>query len=179
MIMWGHQGRKDKILNKLLNSDPKTTDISQMPMLAFALRRIYEATGDVSLLKEFLPKVTEYYTWWAKERQPDNDGLIVIIHPWESGLDASPMYDEAVGVKNPQPKLMEFYPQFEKIILSYRFIYDWDQSKIVKKKSHKISHKWPTYFVVKEVGVNAVYAYSWKILSELAAAYNEPLSYYC
>lgn len=45
-------------------------------------------------------------------RQPDRDGLIVIIHPWQSGLDASPMYDEALGVKNPQPKLKELYPQF-------------------------------------------------------------------
>ena len=89
------------------------------------------------------------------------------------------MYDEALGVTNPQPKLMELYPSFEKIILSYRFVYDWDQSKIIKKKHHKIHKKWPTYFVVKEVGVNAVYAYSWKILSELAAEYNEPLSYYC
>jgi|JI6StandDraft_1071083.scaffolds.fasta_scaffold15738_5 hypothetical protein len=51
MIMWGHQGKKDKILNKLLQSDPKTTDISQMPMLAFALRRIYETTKNLTLLK--------------------------------------------------------------------------------------------------------------------------------
>lgn len=41
MIFWGKQGKKDKILNNLLNSDPKTSDISQMPMLAFALRRIW------------------------------------------------------------------------------------------------------------------------------------------
>lgn len=33
--------------------------------------------------------------------------------------------------------------------------------------------------MVKEVGVNSVYAYSWKILADLAAEYNEPLSYYC
>jgi hypothetical protein len=103
MIMWGKQGIKDILLNTLLNSDPKTTDISQMPMLAFALLRIYEETKNITLLKEFLPKVTEYYTWWQRYRQPDNDGLIVIIHPWESGLDASPMYDEALGVTNPQP----------------------------------------------------------------------------
>ena len=40
-----------------------------------------------------MPKLVEYYEWWAKIRQPDNDGLRVVIHPWESGLDASPMYD--------------------------------------------------------------------------------------
>lgn len=51
MIFWGKESLKDKVLNKLMNSDPKTTDISQMPMLAFALRRIYEQTKNVSLLK--------------------------------------------------------------------------------------------------------------------------------
>jgi glycogen debranching enzyme len=55
-----------------------------MPMLAFALRRIYEETKNKTLLEEFLPKVTEYYTWWRRDKQSDHDGLVVIIHPWES-----------------------------------------------------------------------------------------------
>lgn len=42
MIFWGPEGIKDKILNPLLNSDPTVTDITQMPMLAFSLERIYE-----------------------------------------------------------------------------------------------------------------------------------------
>lgn len=58
-------------------------------------------------------------------------------------------------------------------------MYKWDQSKIIAQKKKPIHKKWPTYFVVKEVGVNSVYAYSWKILADLAAEYNEPLSYYC
>lgn len=76
-------------------------------------------------------KIIDYYEWWAKERQPSFDGTIVIIHPWESGLDASPAYDEALKVENPQPKLMEMYPQFEKLIISYKFIYRWKQRKII------------------------------------------------
>ena len=42
MIFWGKEGLKDKVINLLLNSDPTVTDISQMPMLAFSLERIYE-----------------------------------------------------------------------------------------------------------------------------------------
>lgn len=42
MIFWGKEGLKDKIINRLLLSNPTVTDISQMPMLAFALKRIYE-----------------------------------------------------------------------------------------------------------------------------------------
>lgn len=93
--------------------------------------------------------MVEYYEWWAKIRQPDNDGLIVVIHPWESGLDASPMYDEALGVKHDKPKLMEMYPQFEKLLIKYKFKYKWDQKKIVGPKEYPAKHYWPDYFVIK------------------------------
>lgn len=78
------------------------------------------------------------------------------------------MYDEALGVKNPQPSLKQFYPQFEKLIINYKLKYKWDQSKIIGPKSKPIKHIWPDYFVIKEVGVNAVYTASWKILANLA-----------
>jgi hypothetical protein len=45
MIFWGNQTWKDKLLNKLLLSDTTQTDITQMPMLPLALKRIYEATN--------------------------------------------------------------------------------------------------------------------------------------
>ena len=41
MIFWGDQSKKDILLNKLLLSDPTQTDITQMPMLPIALKRIY------------------------------------------------------------------------------------------------------------------------------------------
>ena len=51
MIFWGHEGTKDILINRLLGSDPTVTDISQMPMLAFSLERIYEETKDKGILK--------------------------------------------------------------------------------------------------------------------------------
>lgn len=50
MIFWGKQSEKDKIINRLLNSDPTVTDISQMPMLAFSLERIYEELKNKAIL---------------------------------------------------------------------------------------------------------------------------------
>ena len=83
MIYWGHQSTGSVLLNKLLLSDTSQTDITQMPMIAIALKRIYEATNkDKKILEEFLVKLIEYHGWWAHERQPDHDGLVVIIHPW-------------------------------------------------------------------------------------------------
>lgn len=94
MIFWGKQSWKDKLLNKLLLSNTTITDITQMPMLPISLKRIYQATNkNKTILQEFLIDIIQYHGWWAYNRQPDHDGLVVIIHPWESGLDASPMYD--------------------------------------------------------------------------------------
>lgn len=82
MIFWGKEGLKDKLVNFLQNSDPTVTDISQMPMLAFSLERIYEEVQDKAILEEFLYKLIDYHEWWARYRQPNYDGLVVIIHPW-------------------------------------------------------------------------------------------------
>jgi hypothetical protein len=94
MILWGDLGIAASLYYKLTLSDSSQTDITQMPMIPIALKRIYEASNkSKEILDEFLVKLIEYHGWWAHERQPDQDGLVVIIHPWESGLDASPMYD--------------------------------------------------------------------------------------
>jgi hypothetical protein len=50
MIFWGKESLKDKVLNKLFFTDPTVTDISQMPMVIFALQRIYKATKNKTLL---------------------------------------------------------------------------------------------------------------------------------
>jgi len=52
MIFWGEQSKKDVLLNTLLLSDTTQTDITQMPMLPIALKRIYEEKGkDITILQ--------------------------------------------------------------------------------------------------------------------------------
>ena len=113
-------------------------------------------------------KLIEYHGWWSYYRQPDHDGLVIIIHPWESGLDASPMYDEALRVEHDQPKLKELYKQFIELEVSYKYFYRWNQNKIIRKKGHRAYKKFLDYFVIKEVGVNSVYTYGWKVLADLS-----------
>lgn len=94
-------------------------------------------------------------------RSPDGDNLVCIIHPWESGLDASPVYDPAWGITDPQPPFLvcqlklklifkDLYPKFLKLPISYKWKYDWDQKKICQSPSPS--------FLFKDVGVNSVYA---------------------
>jgi glycogen debranching enzyme len=73
--------------------DRYTSSSIQPPVLATALERVYRATGDESFLAHCLPPTMAFYDWLARERDPDGDGLIAIIQPDESGVDASPKFD--------------------------------------------------------------------------------------
>ncbi len=103
---------------------------------------------------------------------------MVIIHSWESGLDASPLYDKPYNVKHPQPKFSELYPKFVELTAVYKYKMHWNQTAIINevRSSKGLIDQ---YFVVKDVGVNAVYASSWGILADLAAQYDPQLSAYC
>jgi hypothetical protein len=62
----------------------------QPPVLAWAWRI---AVGDPALV----PGIVRHYDWLAVHRDLDGDGLIWIVQPDESGLDASPQFDAIWG----------------------------------------------------------------------------------
>jgi hypothetical protein len=68
---------------------PMTSSI-QPPVLAWAWRI---AIGDPAAE----PRVGRQYDWLAANRDLDGDGLIWIVQPDESGLDASPQFDAIWG----------------------------------------------------------------------------------
>jgi hypothetical protein len=83
-------------------------------------------------------------------------------------------------VEHDQPKLKELYKQFIELEVSYKYLYKWNQNKIIRKKNHRAYKKFLDYFVVKEVGVNAVYTYGWKILADLSHELgNDQMMEYC
>ena len=59
---------------------------------------MYVATHDDAFLAELLPTVLRFFRWLKAYRDPDDDALIAIIQPDESGLDASPKYDVLMGL---------------------------------------------------------------------------------
>ena len=70
-----------------------TTGITQPPMLAEAIVRIGEKlkkTERRSWYQDMYPALLAYHQWLYAERDPHNEGLVLLIHPWESGLDNSP-----------------------------------------------------------------------------------------
>lgn len=55
------ESKAEWLVNKSLYSEDDSVDLTQMPMLPYALDAIHRRKKDVSLLKEFLPKIVNYY----------------------------------------------------------------------------------------------------------------------
>ena len=98
-------------------SDTKTRDRSQPPVGTMILKKLYDRFGDDWVVKEVWPSMYRWNTWfWDNRRLPDStfcwgsndftdrNGRKYQIHnihnlqaaKYESGLDNSPMYDDAV-----------------------------------------------------------------------------------
>ncbi len=74
-----------------------TSGITQPPMLAEAVVRIGQKLKNIerrSWYQDMYPSLLAYHEWLYRERDPHNEGLVLLIHPWESGLDNSPPWIE-------------------------------------------------------------------------------------
>lgn len=73
--------------------DVDTSGITQPPMLAEAITKIGEKLT-VSQRRIWYKKVFEplvrYHQWIYSERDPHKEGLALLIHPWECGMDNTP-----------------------------------------------------------------------------------------
>ncbi|MEM9192369.1 MAG: hypothetical protein AAGF12_24555 [Myxococcota bacterium] len=74
-----------------------TTSISQPPVWATAVRRIVDITGDASRVPELLPKIEASHRWFRESRDPLKWNAIAVAHPWESGLDNCPAWDDPMS----------------------------------------------------------------------------------
>lgn len=82
-------------VNPYAPSDVATSGITQPPMIAEAVLKIgqkLKMPERRSWYKEMLPHIIRYHEWLYAERDPHREGLILLIHPYESGLDNSPSW---------------------------------------------------------------------------------------
>lgn len=81
----------------------ETSGITQPPVLAFCSWEVYEKlkTESPDNAKDFLakmfPRLLAFHQYLIRERDPEQSGLVSIYHPWESGMDNSPRWQEALA----------------------------------------------------------------------------------
>jgi len=75
--------------------------ISQPPVLATIIwYMILLGFRDNTVLNNYFNKLMKFHEWFVKNRDPYNKGLLSIIHPWESGRDNSPEWDDIINAIN-------------------------------------------------------------------------------
>jgi hypothetical protein len=70
-----------------------TSGITQPPMLAEAIVRIGKKMDKPARREWYItmyPALLAYHEWLYKERDLHEEGLVLLIHPWECGLDNTP-----------------------------------------------------------------------------------------
>lgn len=83
----------------------ETSGITQPPMLAEAIVRIGEKLSKndrILWYRKTFPALLRYHEWLYNERDPHNEGLVLQIHPWETGLDNTPPWIYEIS-KYPMP----------------------------------------------------------------------------
>jgi hypothetical protein len=91
----------------LLRRTDRTTATIQPPLLAWAWAEVADRSPDEPGFRgEGLDRLRAYHAWLERERAAE-DGLLGILQPDESGLDASPAYDRPLGPRaHPLPGFM-------------------------------------------------------------------------
>jgi glycogen debranching enzyme len=159
-----------------------TSGMTQPPVHSIASYYIYENAQDKAKAKEFLkkayPKLMSFHRYLMTDRDPEKSGLVTILHPWESGLDNSPTWDEPLSriqVKE------EDLPKFERLdIIAVggaaetrtsqwmynRFIYLIELMKAYEYNEKKMYQTFP--FKVKDIVFSSIFYVANKFLMRIA-----------
>jgi putative isomerase len=80
---------------------PVEADVTKPPLIGWAAWKIYEVTHDAEFLDEIYEPLTAWNRWWFESNDPEGDGLCEYRHPFSSGLDDSPLWDDGMPVTSP------------------------------------------------------------------------------
>jgi glycogen debranching enzyme len=72
-----------------------TSGITQPPMITIAALEVARRSGG-DFARQVYPHLLAYHRWFHRTRDPKQTGLVYIIHPWESGIDNSPRWIDAL-----------------------------------------------------------------------------------
>lgn len=90
-VLWGTSSQSPGGIN--------TSGITQPPVLAIAVEKVASALPPKhrqDFVQKMLPVLIKFHEWIYRERDPDNTGLAACLHSWESGMDDTPYWTDAM-----------------------------------------------------------------------------------
>ena len=87
------------VTREISGADMDTSGITQPPNVGISLWKVYEKSHEpevIEFLKEAYPKIKAYHEFLLRERDPEGEYLAAVFHPWATGTDNAPCYDELI-----------------------------------------------------------------------------------
>lgn len=80
-------------------TEPPTSGHSQPPVASSVVWSLVRSGGaeDAGRARKVFPELLACHRWWHERRDPDGTGVVAVTHPWESGRDNSPDWDDALS----------------------------------------------------------------------------------
>ena len=143
-IMLDHQ-RPDGMIPDAIHDEgtvthlnaPVDADVTKPPLLAWAAWKLYELDGDREFLDEIYEPVVRWNNWWFDNNDLDGNGLCEYQHPFSSGLDDSPLWDDGMPVESPDLNTY-LYLQQEALGRIAEVIGEHDQAQLWQQRARAI-----------------------------------------
>ena len=172
-------------------NDVATSGITQPPVLAEAVWRVGNALSEKEktiFFNKMFPVLIAYHEWLYAERDPHEEGLTLQIHPYETGLDNTPPWENQLREHN-RPlwiaaienlKLEKFFNAIrrdtrdippEQRMRNIDALMAWDAILRLRRKHYDIDlilHR--GLFAIEDVGFNAIFVRNNTILNDIAAS---------
>lgn len=77
-------------------------DVTKPPLIGWTALKLYATTGNRDFLDEIYEPLCRWNHWWFAQNDDHYDGIAQYNHPFSSGLDDSPLWDEGMPVESPE-----------------------------------------------------------------------------
>ncbi len=168
----------------------KTSGVVLPPVHATAVLRVYRSAEDREKARKFLryafPKLKSWHEYLYRERDPGGEGLVYLRHPWESGMDNSPMWDAIMQRIQLRPDQIPEYKRADTNSVSPRdrptsASYDrfaWLVKLFADRGYDEAKIRQDCPFLVQDVLFNALLCRSGNDLAEIARILGEDPSHF-
>ena len=159
-----------------------SSGITQPPIILTIIKKIVDQNEfdekQKKRIKNIIIKLKKYIDWFFNYRDTNNTGLVSIIHPWESGLDNSPIWDSSLDKitieanlnyvrrdlevsKNDNRPIKKDYDCYITLLNHFK-LHDYDPNKIVNL----------SMFNIIDIGFNSILIRATKDLIDVSKKFN-------
>jgi len=90
---------------------PVVAPVTKPPLIAWTAWKLHQHQPDVEFLHEIYEPIVRWNRWWFEQNDTDGNGLCEYQHPFSSGLDDSPLWDDGMPVESPDLNTYLFLQQ--------------------------------------------------------------------